>query len=149
MATQNYHAEIIVNVSAGEAFEKIKLVSEWWTANLEGNSAKMNDIFTVHFGETFVTFKIVDLIPASTIVWLVTDCNLHWLTDKKEWKGTKIVWEVSSKKGTTRVDMTHIGLVPGIECFDRCNDGWDHFIKESLYSLISEEKGLPHEQKAA
>jgi len=149
METTNYHAEIHVIVSAEEVFEKINQVSDWWTANLDGNSEKINDVFTVRFGETFVTFKIVDFIPNSTIVWLVTDCNLHWLSDKKEWKNTKIVWEVSTKKGTTHVDMTHIGLVPGIECYERCNEGWNHFIKESLFSLITEEKGLPEGKKAA
>jgi len=45
--------------------------------------------------------------------------------------------------------MTHIGLVPGIECYERCNEGWNHFIKESLFSLITEEKGLPEGKKAA
>jgi len=149
METKNYHAEINVIVSAEEVFEKINQVSDWWTANLDGNSEKINDVFTVRFGETFVTFKIVDFIPNSTIVWLVTDCNLHWLSDKKEWKNTKIVWEVSTKKGTTHVAMTHIGLVPGIECYERCNEGWNHFIKESLFSLITEEKGLPEGKKAA
>src|SRR5689334_17988248 len=147
MEANNYYAEINVNVSAGEAFEKINQVSQWWTANLEGSSAKINDVFTVHFGETFVTFKIVDLVPNNTVVWLVTDCHLHWLTDKKEWNGTKIVWEVSSKNKTTCVGMTHLGLMPGIECYDQCNAGWNYFIKESLFSLITEEKGFPDRKK--
>lgn len=149
MVTNNYHAELTIAGSAEEVFKKINRVSDWWTSNFEGNSGKINDVFTVRFGETFVTFKIVDLIPGSIVVWLVTDCHLHWLNDKKEWKGTKIVWEVSSKKGQTKIDMTHIGLVPGIECYDKCNAGWNYFIKESLLSLITEEKGFPDRQKAA
>jgi hypothetical protein len=147
--TTNYHAEINVNVSAREAFEKINRVSDWWTAGLEGDTLKINDIFTVRFGDTFVTFKIIDFIPYNTVVWLVTDCNIQMVKDKKEWNGTKIVWEVSSKNGETKIDMTHVGLVPEVECYDMCNAGWNYFIKDSLFSLITEERGSPDRKKAA
>ena len=74
----------------------------------------------------------------------MTDCNLHWLKDKKEWKGTDAVWEVSRNNGTTvTAQMTHIGLVSGIECYDECKKGWNFYLGESL---LTENKGLPDQE---
>jgi hypothetical protein len=60
--------------------------------DLEGTSKKPGDIFTVHFGDTFTTFKTVKFVPETRVVWQVVDCYLGWLSDKKEWDNTKIEW---------------------------------------------------------
>lgn len=39
--------------------------------------------------------------------------------------------------------MTHIGLVPGIECYEDCQQGWDEHFKESLLQLMTGEVGMP------
>jgi hypothetical protein len=147
MEKQNYHSCIMVNADAKKVFENISRVSSWWATDFEGHAKNPGDMFTVHFGETFVTFKIAQAIPGRKIVWEVVDCNLHWLSDKKEWKNTKINWEVSSKGDQTQIDFTHIGLVPGIECYSDCTKGWNFFVQESLLKLISEGKGLPEVPK--
>jgi hypothetical protein len=78
------------------------------------------------------------------VIWQVTDCHLHWLKDKKEWKDMEIVWEVSTtENGLTRIDMTHVGLVPETECFNDCQTGWNDHIKNSLFRLLTEKKGTP------
>lgn len=143
MKNQDYNISITAKVTAEEAFKSINSVSKWWAKNFEGSAQKQDDIFTVRFGETFVTFKIAEVIAGKKIVWLVTDCNLHWLKDKKEWKGTKINWEVSTKNNSTQVSMTHIGLVPEIECYTACEKGWDQHIKQSLLKLMTEGTGYP------
>src|SRR5258706_12333301 len=97
MENQDYTATISVNVNANKTFNCINSISKWWTENLEGSSEKINDVFTVRFGETFVTHKIVEVIPDKKVVWLVTDCYLHWLKDKVEWKITKMSFEISTK----------------------------------------------------
>src|SRR5712671_6834387 len=116
----DYHVSVMVNTTAGKAAEAISNVAAWWTENIEGSANKVKDIFTVRFGETFVRFKIVEMIPDQKIVWQVQDCYLHWLSDKKEWMNTSILWEISGKNNSTEIDMTHIGLKPGIECFSYC-----------------------------
>jgi hypothetical protein len=149
MEKQNYHSYITVNADAKKVFTDISRVSSWWAADFEGDAKNPGDLFSVHFGETFVTFKIAEAIPGKKIVWEVVDCHLHWLADKKEWKYTKIIWQVSPKGGQTQIDFTHIGLVPGIECYNDCKKGWDFFVQESLLKLITEEKGLPEVPKNA
>ena len=135
---------ITVNATTQEAFKSINNVSKWWTENLEGSSQKLDDEFTVRFGETFVTVKIVELIPGRKILWHVIDCNKPWLKDKKEWKDTKISFEISSKDNKTQIGFTHLGLVPGIECFEVCSNAWSQYIRQSLLSLVNTGKGQPN-----
>ncbi len=90
-----------------------------------------------------MTHKIIEVVPDKKVVWQVTDCYLHWLKDKKEWKGTRMSFEVSTKNNSTQINFTHIGLVPEIECYDGCAKGWNQYVKESLFKLITEGKGLP------
>jgi hypothetical protein len=74
-------------------------------------------------------------------------CNLHFIEDKKEWKDTQVVFDISSDGSTTAVTMTHAGLVPGVECYDACKKGWDFYILESLQKLLRENKGIPDGQR--
>lgn len=105
--------------------------------------------FTIHFGEAFVRMKIVESVPAKKLVWNVTDCYLHWLADKKEWKGTRIVFEISAEGDSTRIHFTHAGLTPKAECYDSCVKGWGQYIKNSLAKLINEGKRLPQRKEMA
>src|SRR5450432_3954367 len=130
--TNDYHVTIMAPVTPAKALAAISDVQGWWAKNFEGSAKKKGDRFTVRFGETFVDFTIKDLITYKMVVWQVTDCNLHWIKAKKEWKDTEILWEVSDANGATRIDMTHVGLAPGVECFETCEPGWNHHIKGSL-----------------
>jgi hypothetical protein len=144
MDKQDYSYSFTTKVDAEVAFDAINRVQEWWTSNLEGNSHKLNDVFTVHFGDIFVTIKITDFIPGKKTGWLVTDCDLQWLKDKKEWKDTKIKFEISSEGNETQICMTHLGLVPEIECYEDCKQGWNFHIGESLFKLITQGVGIPN-----
>ena len=143
MKKQDYTATILVKATANEAFKSINHVAAWWTENVEGSSEKLNDVLTIHFGETFVTIKIVESVPDKKVVWNVTDCYLHWLADKKEWKDTRIVFDISAEGDSTRIQFTHVGLAPQVECYEGCVKGWDQYFKGSLARLINEGKGLP------
>ncbi len=143
----DYHTFINVNTSARKAAEAISNPSAWWTENFGGSAKNLNDTFIVTFGETFVRFNITEMIPEKRIVWLVKDCNLHWLKDKTEWNNTSILWEIMSNSNSTQIEMTHIGLRPGIECFEACEKGWDQYVKDSLFRLLTKGKGIPELRK--
>lgn len=144
MNKKDYNATITANIPVREAFKYINRVSAWWSENLKGRSENLNDIFTVHFefGDTF-TIKIIEVVIDKKIVWLVTDCNLTWVKDSKEWKGTKMIFEISTENNSANISFTHVGLVPQIECYDGCVNGWDQYIKGSLFKLLTEGKGQP------
>jgi hypothetical protein len=143
MANKNFHRSITVNESAEEVMKKISQVNKWWAKKTKGKTEKLNDKFTVDFGETFVDFQISELIPNKKVVWKVTDCNLHWINNKKEWNNTEVLFEISEKKNLTQIDFTHFGLVPGLECYKDCEIGWTEHITNSLVKFINEGKGMP------
>ncbi len=146
MDQQNYQCSIAADFTPNEAFEAIGQVTEWWVRDVEGNSKKLNDVFTVRFSNgTFVTFKVTESVPGKKIAWLVTDCYLPWLKDKTEWNGTTALFEISPLGDGTQVTMTHIGLVPGIECYEGCESGWNKYFKGSLFKLLTEHAGVPQE----
>jgi len=144
---QDYHTSITTRITPREALDRISRISEWWTAGVTGNSRKLHDTFTVRWGKTFVDFKIAEVIPDTRVVWLATDCNLDFISDKKEWKDTRVTWDVSAENGATRISMTHVGLMPGAECYKDCEIGWNFYVAESLLELVTEGKGLPDRQR--
>jgi hypothetical protein len=148
MSANNYHFSFTTKVSPAEAADKIWRISDWWTSKVTGTAEHKGDVFTVNFGETFVTLVVAEELPATGFVWAVTDCNLHWLKNKNEWNGTQIVWAISSAGGETTISMTHIGLVPEVECYENCRKGWNFYVGECLRRLMDEDKGLSDMEKA-
>ena len=91
MKEQDYTTRIEVNATPQEAFDAINNVKGWWTENLEGSSQKLDDQFTVRFGDVHVsTQKLVEVVSCKKVVWLVTGSKLNFIKDKSEWTGTKI-----------------------------------------------------------
>ena len=142
LTEQSYHSSIVVNESAMEAYDKISRVNEWWAANFEGSAKNLGDVFTVRFGETYVTFKLTEAIPGKKVTWLVTDSYLPWQNDQTEWTDTEVVFEISTENNGIKVDMTHIGLTPEVECFENCQTGWNHYIQKSLFKFMEEGQGV-------
>jgi hypothetical protein len=148
MKQQDYNVSILVDATPEEAFDCINNVTEWWTENLEGGSKKLNDEFTVRFGDVhYSRQKLIELVPGKKVVWLVTDSILNFLKDKNEWTGTKISFEISSQDEKTKIHFTHIGLAPEVECFDACSNAWGQYIQQSLQSLINTGKGYPEKKE--
>jgi hypothetical protein len=125
MITQDYHKSITTTVSAEEACTKISSVTSWWTPNIKGSTKHLNDVFTMFTEKTTVTLQVVEVVQNKKWVWLVTDCHLHWLKDTTEWKNTRIVFEISEGNQQTSIDMTYVGVVPGVECYNVCEPVWN------------------------
>lgn len=144
MESKDFTTSITVDATAREAFNSINQVSAWWTENLVGSSHQLNDEFTVQFGDVHVsTQKLVECIPDKRVVWLVTSSRLNFISNKEEWTGTKISFEIETEGDLCIIRFTHHGLVPAIECFGACSNAWKPYIQESLYSLITTRKGFP------
>lgn len=140
MQTKEYSTVIGVSQFPEVVFRCITEVSKWWVKDVEGSSINLNDEFTVRFGTTWKSFKITELISNKKILWLVTDCNLPWNTDLKEWNNTKILWEISAENGRTQIRFTHIGLSK-LDCAHQCQNAWSLYIQESLFKYITKGNG--------
>jgi hypothetical protein len=150
MKTQDYSKSFMVrNISAEEAFKKIMNVVNWWTSSFIGSAEREGDEFKVTFGDTRVYFRVLEVVPNTKMLWQVTNCNLHWLNNKKEWKDTQVLWEVSEEKDGVKITMMHLGLVPAMGCFDNCREGWNEYIGTSLPQYIAAGKGAISEDAKA
>ena len=143
MKNNDFSSSISANISADEAVKRISNVPGWWGVTFSGNSEKQNDKFLVKMGgDSFFDFTVTELIPRKRVVWLVTDCNMPWYNDKKEWANTKLIFDLSEKGGVTTLNFVHEGLTPDVECYLDCAPGWTHWIKTSLFSYFTTGTGV-------
>ncbi|WP_084210584.1 hypothetical protein [Pseudonocardia acaciae] len=87
--------------------------------------------------------RVVELEPRRRVAWRVTDSHSPGVSEPEEWTGSEIVFDIVPAPGGTEPRFTHVGLVPGVECFDACSTAWLHYINGSLRSLITTGEGLP------
>lgn len=134
----------LVDQSPEVVFDAVNNVTGWWIKNIDGNSQNLNDEFAVQFWDVhYSKQKLVEVIPGKKVVWLVIDSQLNFLTDKSEWTGTKIIFEVAKEGNQTRVTFIHEGLHPEIECYKDCSNAWSGYINNSLHNLITTGEGNP------
>jgi len=142
MEKNDFTSSISAKISASEAIKKISNVPEWWGVTFAGNSKNQNDKFTIKMGgDSFFNFTVTELVPGKRVVWLVTDCNMPWYTDKKEWADTRLIFDLHEHNGITDLKFTHEGLTPDVECWNDCKPGWTHWIQKSLFSYFTTGKG--------
>ncbi len=139
MKNNSYTTIIEVDNTADAVFNNICNVSKWWSKDYEGLSSRLNDEFTIlHPGAHYSKQKLMELKPGKKIVWLVTESHLEWLQKNKgEWTNTKMIFDIIPEGAKTRVRFTHDGLMPEMECYARCSEGWDEVIRERLINFIA------------
>jgi len=137
MTDQNFSTTFTVDQTPEEVFTAINNVRGWWSGEIEGNTARLGDEFTYRYEDIHRSKqKITESIPGKKVVWHVLDAQLNFAQDKTEWIGTNITFEIAKKGHQTEVHFTHLGLVPQLDCFDSCSNGWSFYINGSLRHLI-------------
>lgn len=145
MTTADFNTTFSVDETPNAVFNAINNVRGWWSENIDGGTAQLNDEFTYQFKDIHkCTMKLIEVIPDEKVVWLVLDNFFNFTKDKTEWTGTKIEFNISREENKTQVYFVHKGLVPAYECYDICFDSWNGYIKKSLMSLITTGKGTPN-----
>ena len=91
--------------------------------------------------------QITEFVPGQKVVWLALDNYFNFTEDKTEWKGTKVIFDISKIDCKTQLRFSHEGLVPEYECFSVCSNTWGSYINGSLRSLITTGKGKPNQKE--
>ena len=148
MNNKDFTATFTVDQTPEEVFAAINNVRGWWSEEIEGGTSKLGDEFTYRYKDVHsCRMKLIEVIPHKKVAWLVLDNYFNFTQDKTEWKGTKIIFEVSKKGGKTEIRFTHVRLVPEYECFTVCSNAWGSYINGSLRSLITAGKGRPNQKE--
>lgn len=145
MSTHDFTTTIVVDHSPVEVFKAVQNVRGWWSEEIEGKTAKLNDEFDYHYEDVHrCKIKLIEVIPNQKMVWFIEKNYFKFTEDKTEWTGTKPTFEIKEKDGKTQLTFTHFGLVPEYECFEICRDAWTNYIQNSLKKLIETGKGEPN-----
>jgi len=138
-----------VDKSPAEVFAAINNVRSWWSGGIDGRTDKLGAEFTYRYQDLHRSKqKITEWVPGKKVVWHVSNADINFVKDKKEWNGTDIVFDIARKGDKTELRFTHVGLAPSIECYGRCSGAWGYYINESLRSLIMTGKGDPNEKES-
>jgi hypothetical protein len=144
MENRDLHCRIQASKAAPEVFAKICRVAQWWTVDVLGDPATVDDRFTVRFGKSHVTMDVVEMRPFSTIVWLVRDFYWSFYEDCSAWQGSSIRWEIIIAAHNVQLSMTHRGLRHGTACYDIFSEGWGLYVGNSLMGFINRDAGIPY-----
>ena len=148
MENRNYTTRFSVDQTPEEVFGAICNVRGWWSEEIEGDTDKVGSQWSYHYGDVHrCKLQVTNLVLGRKVTWLVLDNYFDFTKDKSEWKGTKIVFDISTKGNKTEVRFTHVGLVPQYECFDICSNAWGSYITGSLRNLITRGEGQPNKRE--
>ena len=142
MNKQDFTTTIVVDQTPEQVFNAINNPQAWWSGKITGDTDKLNDEFTYRYKDLHMSKqRIIEMIPNRKVAWHVTESQINYAEDKREWTGTKMIFEISELDNKTQLRFTHLGLDPEIECFESCSNSWSQLIRQGLFSLITTGKG--------
>lgn len=145
MSAQDFTTTIVLDQSPENVFKAIQNVRGWWSEEVEGKTADLNDEFNYHYEDIHrCKIKLTEVTPNKKMVWLIQENYFSFTQDDTEWTNTKAVFEISTENNKTKLVFTHQGLVPDYECYEVCKSGWTNYIQNSLQKLITTGKGEPN-----
>lgn len=148
MKEQDYTTSFVVDKDATTVFNAISNFRGWWSEQIEGNTDKLNETFFYHYKDVHLSkIKLIESVPGKKLVYLVIDNQFNFTEDKSEWINTKLIFDISHESGKTKVQFTHVGLVPDYECYEVCQDAWTSYIQGSLKNYITTGIGKPNPEE--
>ncbi len=148
---EDYQKSITVNKPAEEVYSAItERIQDWWSDDFSGEAAQKGDQYTIAFGATKKTFRILETVPNQQVVWLCLKAyiDMQALKRKDEWVGTRVIWTIAGDGGDATLTILHEGLNENLECYDVCEPAWDYFIA-SLHAFLITGNGTPFHKDEA
>jgi hypothetical protein len=134
MINTKYTVAIEVAKSSDDVFKHVIDLTKWWPEEFTGENLKLNAEFVLKTGNGhYSKNKVIEFVPDKKVVWLVTGSKRQ--ADNFDWTGTKMIFELSRKGGSTLIQFTYDGVVLENEQ-DRLVEICDFCIKNLLYNFI-------------
>jgi hypothetical protein len=145
LSNDNLTIDILVDQTPDAVFAAVNDVRGWWSGQIDGDTDRLGAEFTYRYEDIHSsTQRITEFVPGKRVVWKVLDSYLSFLSDKAEWNGTEITFDIEPVGEQTRLRFSHIGLTPDVECYDNCAPAWIHYIGSSLRNFITSGAGQPN-----
>lgn len=117
------------------ALTTIDGLAAWWTTETEGD-ADIGGLIHFRFGTLgFFKMKVLELEPASRVVWEVMD-------GPEEWIGTRVIFDLKQEDEFAIILFRHAGWREPSEGMHHCTTKWAIFLM-SLKALVETGKGAP------
>ncbi|MDP9148451.1 MAG: SRPBCC domain-containing protein [Myxococcota bacterium] len=111
----------------------------WWTTRVSGSAVPRGELrFEFEGLEEHILMRVEKSERPSSVRWT---CLEH--TELEHWSGTHVTFDLAPRGPEgCELSFRHVGLTPGLECYEMCEDGWEHFLA-SLVRYIDEGEGTP------
>lgn len=145
----DYTREIIVSTVPGAAYRALTTgFDKWWTTSCNPIS-EAGDRITFRFGSTCWVMRANSLVPDNFVeLECVEAHHMHKGLSSSilnEWEGTKLRWQIQKQGEKTKIVFVHEGLIPSLDCYEVCEQGWDYYFVNSLQQYLDTGEGSPFE----
>jgi len=137
----NYSARIQSHLPTKKVYKIItEEMANWWTP-MSSKFLALGDFAKTEFGgESYWVFEATVLNEYHLIELTCCEANhVHnGLSEniRQEWLNTILQFQISEERNITSIKFTHKGLLPELECFEVCKNGWDYFFLKSLKKYL-------------
>lgn len=153
--TEHYYRTISVSARPQEVYRALTTGYEsWWTTTGGKGFRAVGDRVKFTFPPlvSYWTFE-AEVLDAGKRVELLCVDAYHELSDKPqapkdEWLGSRMIFRIEASANKTDVHFTHQGLMANLNCYEVCEQGWDHFFVDSLAVYLNTGVGKPYVHSA-
>jgi uncharacterized protein YndB with AHSA1/START domain len=116
------------------ALTTLEGLSGWWATDTKGQT-EVGGILEFRFEPGGFDMKVLELNPAESVLWEVTDGPAEWI-------GTTVRWDLKQEGDYTIVLFAHEGWKEPVEFMYHCSTKWATFLV-SLKQLVETGTGAP------
>lgn len=116
------------------ALTTLEGLSGWWATDTKGQT-EVGGILEFRFEPGGFDMLVLELNPAESVLWEVTDGPAEWI-------GTTVRWDLKQEGDYTIVLFAHEGWQEPVEFLYHCSTKWATFLV-SLKQLVETGTGAP------
>lgn len=132
--TARYSVAIEVSKTSQDVFNLLIDLKKWWVEEFVGENLQLNSEFILKIGDKhFSKNKVMEFVEGKKFSWVTTESKRD--TDRFDWTGTKMIFELTPKPRGTQISFTYDGVVFEDEQ-NKLKEICDYCIKDLLYNHL-------------